>query len=254
MRFSCRNYSPLLQPCRHRARHSEQPLPCAIPATKKLHPTMSYTIWFTGLSGSGKTTLSRNIFMSLKSAGLKAELIDGDIVRSNFSQELSFSKRDRDINVKRIGFLSHMLNKNGVISVVAAISPYAEIRALNRRLIENYVEVYCDCPLDVVAQRDPKGLYKRAFAGEIQNFTGVSDPYEPPDPPDIHVHTDTETVAQSTRVIEEHLQSLGVQPDHCNSEDAKRFMEEELAWRKRLHSLGFLSRLDECFVFENDKD
>lgn len=126
---------------------------------------MSHTIWFSGLSGSGKTTLSRNIFISLKSAGLKVELIDGDIVRSNFSQELSFTKRDRDINVKRIGFLSHLLNKNGVISVVAAIAPYAETRAMNRQLIRNYVEVFCDCPFDVVASRDPKGLYKRAFAG-----------------------------------------------------------------------------------------
>lgn len=215
---------------------------------------MGYTIWFTGLSGSGKTTLSRNIFMTLKSAGLKAELIDGDIVRSNFSQELSFSKRDRDINVKRIGFLSHMLNKNGVISVVAAIAPYADTRAHNRRLIENYVEVFCDCPLEVVASRDPKGLYKRAFAGEIQNFTGVSDPYEPPDPPDIHVHTDTETVSQSTGIIEAHLREMDILPIDCVHTDSRHYMEEELAWRKRLHKLGFLSRLDECFVFENDKD
>ncbi|TVM14367.1 adenylyl-sulfate kinase [Oceanidesulfovibrio indonesiensis] len=211
---------------------------------------MSYTIWFSGLSGSGKTTLSRNTFISLKSAGLKVELIDGDIVRSNFSQELSFTKRDRDINVKRIGFLSHLLNKHGVVSVVAAISPYADTRAMNRRLIDNYIEVFCDCPLDVVAARDPKGLYKRALAGEIQNFTGVSDPYEPPEAPEIHVRTDRETIAQSTDKVESYLIKHGILPCKCTRSDADHYIGEELAWRQRLHKLGFLSRLDECFIYE----
>jgi adenylylsulfate kinase len=212
---------------------------------------MSHTIWFTGLSGSGKTTLSRNVFIALRSAGLKAELIDGDIVRSNFSQELGFTKRDRDINVKRIGFLSHLLNKNGVACVVAAISPYAETRALNRRLIETYVEVHCDCPLEAAAARDPKGLYARAFAGEIENFTGVSDPYERPVTPEVRVRTDRETVAESTGVITDFLRDTGILPAACDPADPARCIDDEISWRRRLQELGFLARLDECVFLEN---
>ena len=122
-----------------------------------LDKNKGFTLWFTGLSGAGKSTNSYNIYMELKRRGLKAELLDGDIIRINFSQGLGFSKRDRDINIRRIGFVSYLLNKNDIISIAAAISPYKETRNLNRHLIENYIEVFCDCPLEVLEKRDPKG-------------------------------------------------------------------------------------------------
>jgi adenylylsulfate kinase len=200
---------------------------------------MGFTLWFTGLSGAGKTTLSRAVYLEIRRRSLNAELLDGDIIRTNFSQELKFTKRDRDINVKRIGFVAHLLNKNRVNSVVAAIAPYAETRALNRRLLDNYVEVYCCCPLDVVAERDVKGLYKRAVAGEIENFTGVSDPYEPPEDAEIVVHTDRESVEESYCKIIRWLEQRGYIPtlDQCTLtafSDA-----DENAWRERLRQLGF---------------
>jgi adenylylsulfate kinase len=164
---------------------------------KMVDKTKGFTLWFTGLSGAGKSTDSYNVYMELKRWGLKVELLDGDIIRTNFSQGLGFSNRDRDINIRRIGFVSYLLNKNDIISIAAAISPYKETRDLNRRLIENYVEVFCDCPLEVLETRDPKGLYKRARVGEIQNFTGISDPYEPLVKPEIILRTGEETVSDS---------------------------------------------------------
>ncbi len=203
----------------------------------------AFTIWFTGLSGAGKSTLSRRVYLEIKRRGLKAELLDGDIIRTNFSQELGFTKRDRDINVKRIGFLSWILNKHGVVSVVAAISPYEETRQINRKLIPNYVEVFCSCPLEVVEKRDPKGLYARARKGEIPLFTGISDPYEPPKNPEIVCHTDRETIEESFLKIVGYLEQKGfipVRPVMSNI-DLKTLEEEERSIRERLRSLGFAS-------------
>src|SRR5215472_17237481 len=151
-----------------------------------------FTLWFTGLSGAGKSTLAGELIRRL--AGARAELLDGDVVRTNLSQGLGFSREDRDTNVRRIGFVAELLSRNGVISVVAAISPYRSTREEMRSRIQNFVEVFVDCPLDVLTARDPKGLYRRALAAEIPHFTGVSDLYEPPHNPDITVRTDLESM------------------------------------------------------------
>lgn len=156
-----------------------------------------FVLWFTGLSGAGKTTLATMIYERLKRLGARVELLDGDIVRTNLSKGLGFSKEDRDTNIRRIGFVCDLLSRNGVIAIAAAISPYRAVREELRTNIENFVEIYVDCPLETVIRRDVKGLYKKALAGEIRGFTGISDPYEPPLEPDIHVRSDQEDPAES---------------------------------------------------------
>src|SRR5215470_14953654 len=133
-----------------------------------------FTLWFTGLSGAGKSTISAIIEKRLRDAGAKVETLDGDVVRENLSKGLGFNKEDRDTNIRRIGFVCELLSRNGVIAIVAAISPYRAVREEVRSRIENFVEVYMECPVEVLAERDVKGLYKKALAGEITNFTGVS--------------------------------------------------------------------------------
>ena len=166
-----------------------------------------FTIWFTGLPCSGKTTLSRRVFEHIKELGLKVELLDGDVIRRHFSQELGFSEKERKINIRRIGFVSHLLTRNGIITVVAAIAPYKEVREENRKLIGRYVEVFCNCPLEVAEKRDVKGMYKKARLGEIKNFTGISDPYEPPDNPDILINTHKEDIEDSVSKIIKYLET-----------------------------------------------
>lgn len=160
-----------------------------------------FTLWFTGLSGSGKSTISHRITERLRAAGRRVELLDGDIVRTNLSQGLGFSKEDRDTNVRRIGFVCELLSRNGVIAVVAAISPYREARDRVRANIPEFIEVYVECPLDVLAERDVKGLYKQAMAGLIPHFTGVSDPYEPPLNPELWIRSDEEPAEQSVERV-----------------------------------------------------
>ena len=147
-----------------------------------------FTLWFTGLSGSGKTTLARMVERELRARGMKVEVLDGDVIRQNLSQGLGFSKEDRDTNIRRIGFVCQLLTRNGVVAIASAISPYREVRDENRRRIGRFVEVYVEAPLEVLMERDVKGLYKKALAGEIPNFTGISDPYEPPLNPEIGLH------------------------------------------------------------------
>src|SRR5262249_35299552 len=154
-------------------------------------------LWFTGLSGAGKSTVSQLLAARLGDCGAKVELLDGDEVREHLSKGLGFSKQDRDENIRRIGFVCELLARNGVIAIAAAISPYREVREELRARIANFVEVYADCPLEVLAQRDVKGLYRRALAGEIGQFTGVSDPYEPPLAPEVTIHSAEETAQQS---------------------------------------------------------
>jgi adenylyl-sulfate kinase len=172
-----------------------------------------FTLWFTGMSGAGKSTLSAPIAERLRASGLNVELLDGDEVRTHLSKGLTFSKEDRDINVRRIGFVARLLARNGVVAVTAAISPYREVREEVRRLVSDdgagFVEVYVHCPLEVLAERDVKGLYKKALAGEIANFTGVSDPYEPPVAPEVVVDSSKETVAESIEKIFGKLRALG---------------------------------------------
>ena len=160
------------------------------------------TLWFTGLSGAGKSTLSNIVGSELRENGYKVEILDGDVVRTHLSKGLGFSKDDRDTNIRRIGWVCHVLSRNGVVAIAAAISPYREIRDEVRGMHNgNFFEVYVECPIPVLTARDVKGLYKKALAGEIKNFTGISDPYEPPQAPDITVHSDHETPAESAARI-----------------------------------------------------
>jgi adenylyl-sulfate kinase len=168
-----------------------------------------FTLWFTGLSGAGKSTLSEYLAAEFRRRGYKFEILDGDVVRTNLSKGLGFSKEDRDTNIRRIGFVANLLERNGVIAMTAAISPYRAIRDEVRSLHEHFVEVYVKCSLDALVERDVKGLYKKALAGEIQNFTGVSDPYEEPLNPEVVVETDRETVEESAYKILRYLESRG---------------------------------------------
>ncbi len=172
--------------------------------------TKGFTIWFTGLSGSGKTTVSRLVEQQLRARGCKVEVLDGDVVRENLSKGLGFSKEDRDTNIRRIGFVCELLTRNDVVAIAAAISPYRAIRDENRaRVGGRLVEVYCLCPLETLVARDVKGLYKKALAGEIKNFTGVDDPYEPPLRPEVTIESDKETPAASAAKVIAKLQELG---------------------------------------------
>lgn len=170
-------------------------------AKKENKVQTGFTLWFTGLSGAGKSTISNILEKKIKDLGLKIEILDGDVVRTHLSKGLGFSKEDRDTNIRRIGYVASLLSRNGVISITAAISPYKDIRNEVREMHENFVEVYAKCPLEVVEKRDVKGLYKKARAGEIPQFTGVSDPYEEPENPEITVETNKETPEESANKI-----------------------------------------------------
>lgn len=169
-----------------------------------------FTLWFTGLSGAGKSTISERVFARLKESGAKVELLDGDVVRTHLSKGLGFSKEDRDTNIRRIGFVCEILSRNGVIALVAAISPYREVRDELRGRIENFIEVYVHCPVEVLAERDVKGLYKKALAGEIGSFTGVSDPYEPPLNPEITIDSARQSVEESVDLVWSRLREMGL--------------------------------------------
>jgi len=169
-----------------------------------------FTLWFTGMSGAGKSTISRALELKLREQGARVEVLDGDVVRTHLSKGLGFSKDDRDENIRRIGFVCELLSRNGVIAVAAAISPYRAVREEVRARIPNFVEVYVECPIEVLAERDVKGLYKRALAGEITQFTGVSDPYEPPVHPEVTVNSSNETPEESVAKIWATLERLGL--------------------------------------------
>ncbi len=172
-------------------------------------PDRGFILWFTGYSGAGKSTLANMVAAELRRIGKRVEVLDGDEVRKNLSQGLGFTKEDRDINIKRIGYVAHLLARNGVVAITAAISPYRETRDAVRSLYRDFVEVYVRCPLEVCIERDVKGLYKKALAGEIPQFTGVSDPYEEPLHPEIVVETDKETAEESITKILRRLRELG---------------------------------------------
>ena len=167
------------------------------------------TVWFTGLSGAGKTTISRAVEQELRSRRRLVEILDGDIVRQNLTKGLGFSKQDRDENIRRIGFVAHLLTRNGVIVLVSAISPYREIRQQVRERIGDFIEVYVNAPLEVCEQRDVKGLYKKARAGEIKQFTGIDDPYEAPLKPEVLCRTDMESEAESAAKVLRTLEEFG---------------------------------------------
>ena len=167
------------------------------------------TVWFTGLPSSGKSTIARLIERQFRGWNLKTELLDGDVIRTNLSKGLGFSKEDRDANIKRIGFVCHLLSRNDVIAIASAISPYREVRDYNRRMIGNFVEVFVKASVDECEKRDVKGLYKKAKAGEIKGFTGVDDPYEEPLQAEVVCDTENETPEQSAAKVITRLEELG---------------------------------------------
>ncbi|MBC6418306.1 MAG: adenylyl-sulfate kinase [Prochloron sp. SP5CPC1] len=167
------------------------------------------TIWFTGFSGAGKTTITQALAKELVARAVNFEILDGDIVRQNLTKGLGFSKEDRDENIRRIGFVSHLLTRNGVIVLVSAISPYRAIREEVRQKIGDFVEVFVNAPLAVCEGRDVKGLYQRARAGEIKGFTGIDDPYEPPENPEVECRTDLEELSESVAKVLNKLEQLG---------------------------------------------
>ena len=168
-----------------------------------------FILWFTGLSGSGKTSISKALAPELKARGCKVEILDGDVVRTNLSKGLGFSKEDRDTNILRIGFVANLLSRNGVVAITAAISPYQAIRDEVRALESNFVEVYVKSTLEVCESRDVKGLYAQARAGKIKGFTGIDDPYEEPLNPEIVCDTDRENLADSVKTVLSKLEELG---------------------------------------------
>lgn len=170
---------------------------------------IGFTIWFTGLSGAGKSTLSEAIQARLQARGRNVEILDGDVVRTHLSKGLGFSREDRDTNIKRIAFVCSLLTRNGVACISAAIAPYREARTWARQEIGNFVEVYVKCPLEICRQRDVKGLYKLVDEGKITGFTGVDDPYEEPENPELVVETDKETIEESVGRILAKLEELG---------------------------------------------
>ena len=196
-----------------------------------------FTVWFTGLSGSGKTTISRKLQDNLREHGImNVEILDGDVVRTNLSKGLGFSKDDRDTNIRRIGFVCALLTRNGIPNMAAAISPYQNIRDEVRKKIGNFVEVFVKCSLDKLVERDTKGLYKKAISGEIKNFTGVSDPYEDPQNPEVTCDTEKETLEQSVdKIINKLIELRYIEPTGDGySED------EEEKIKDRLEALGYL--------------
>jgi len=168
------------------------------------------TLWFTGMSGSGKSTMSALVAARLRALGCKVELLDGDIVRTNLGRGLGFSKEDREENVRRVAFVCELLSRNGVIAIAALISPFRAGRDDARSRIPNFFEIHMNCPLEVLIERDTKGLYKRALSGEIPNFTGISDPYEPPLAPELTIDSSSESPQESVERIIIALQELGV--------------------------------------------
>ena len=168
-----------------------------------------FILWFTGLSGSGKTTITKALEPELKARGCKVEILDGDVVRTNLSKGLGFSQEDRNTNIRRIGFVAHLLSRNGVVAMTAAISPYRAIRDEIRAMEPNFVEVYVTAPLEVCEGRDVKGLYAKARAGEIKGFTGIDDPYEEPVNPEIICYTERESVEESVKKVLTKLEQLG---------------------------------------------
>jgi adenylylsulfate kinase len=168
-----------------------------------------FTVWLTGLSGAGKTTIAQRLERALREQGRGVEVLDGDVVRTHLSKGLGFSREDRDTNILRIAFVCSLLTRHGVAVISAAISPYAQARRQAREQIGHFVEVYVRCPLEELTRRDVKGLYARALRGEIANFTGVSDPYEAPEHPEVVVDTDRESVEESVTKILAHLAARG---------------------------------------------
>lgn len=196
--------------------------------------TSGITLWFTGIPASGKSAIARETRDLLTNRGLPVELLDGPEVRQSLSRGLGFTREDREENARRIGYVAKLLSRNGVIAICAAVSPYRATRDEIRAHVTNFVEVYVECPVEIAEQRDAEGLYARARAGVIDDFTGVSDPYEPPIRPEVHIRSDQETVASAARKVVKSLELLQLIPPMDDGfPDA-----DEL--RRRLRGLGYI--------------
>ncbi len=172
-----------------------------IPVPTDTATAKGLTVWFTGLSGAGKTTICRAVETELRARGMRVEVLDGDVIRTYLCRDLGFSEKDRNENIKRIAYVAQLLTRNGVVVLVAAISPYRSSREEAREAIGSFVEVYVNAPLEVCEARDPKGLYRRARSGELEHFTGIDDPYEAPLAPEVECHTDVESAAESSGTV-----------------------------------------------------
>lgn len=200
--------------------------------------TKGFTLWFTGLPCSGKTTVAEIVEKELRDRGLNVESLDGDEIRKHFSKGLGFTKEDRDTHILRMGFIAKLLSRNGVAVLAAFVSPYREIRDKIRNDMEGFIEIFVKCPLEVCIERDVKGMYKKAIAGEIKNFTGISDPYEEPLNPEIILETDKESSEESAKKVIEKLESWGYIPVVDNSSGYTP--EEEEKVKNRLKALGYI--------------
>ena len=169
-----------------------------------------FTVWLTGLSGTGKTTIASLLAAKLRESGRRVEVLDGDTLRQTLSRDLGFSREDRMLQIERLGFLCELLNRHEVVALVAAITPYRSAREKVREKLENFVEIFLECPVEVLAQRDPKGLYGQAQRGEITNLTGVSDPYEPPLSPELSFRTDLESADKCVQDIWRYLEKISM--------------------------------------------
>jgi len=203
-----------------------------------------FTVWFTGLPSSGKTTVAKLLEKELRARGLKVERLDGDIVRQSLSKDLGFTKEDRDKNIERVTFVAKLLTRNGVAVLTSFISPYREKRDQAREEIGRFVEVYAKCPVEVCMRRDPKGLFEKALAGEIENFTGISDPYEEPLNPEVVIETDRERLEESAAKVIAKLEELRYIPKVAPEGEVYPVRvysrEEEEAMEERLRALGYI--------------
>ena len=193
-------------------------------------------VWFTGLPSSGKSTIAREVYRQLLDRGFATELLDGAEVRESLSRGLGFSPEDREENVRRIGYVAKLLSRNGVIAICAAVSPYRASREEVRKNTTNFIEVYVECPVDVAEARDADGMYARARRGEIADFTGVSAPYEPPDAPEVHIHSDQQSVHDGAWKVIRTLEMVAIIPGAPETERT----EQEDDIRRRLASLGYI--------------
>jgi len=194
---------------------AEYPLSGGV-GTPPTRASTGFTIWITGMSGSGKSTVTAILERELRALGLKVEVLDGDVVRTHLTRGLGFSREDRDEHIRRVGWVCELLSRNDVVAIAAVISPYRAVRDEIRGRVGRFVEVYMEAPLDVLVERDVKGLYRRAMSGEIEQFTGVNDPYEPPIGPEVVCHSDgRETPDESAAKVIEALNRLGYMPPNA---------------------------------------
>ena len=174
-----------------------------------MNKQQGFTVWFTGLPCCGKTTIADRVALILKKKGYAVERLDGDVIRQGLTRDLGFSKKDRDENIRRVTFVATLLTRNGIVVLTTFVSPYREQRRDARKEIGTFIEVYVRCPVEICMKRDVKGMYQKARQGTIKHFTGVDDPYEEPEHPELIVNTDKETIEESVKKVLDSLRELG---------------------------------------------